>query len=128
MISSAHFSKPQELLSISVLCADTEEKAAQMRKLSDYFLLQFEKGKFEPIGPYEAIKDYRFSQDELERIQHNKGRIISGTPDMVKEQLTRLANDFDVEEIIVATMTYSQVDRVRSFELLAEAFGLEGRN
>jgi luciferase family oxidoreductase group 1 len=121
---SEQYPKPQELLSIMVLCADTEEKAKQMRKLSNYFMLQFERGKFEPIGPYEEIKDYKFSLAELERIQYNSGRIISGTKEQVKEQLIRLANEFDVDEIMVTTMTYSHEDRIRSFELLAEAFGL----
>lgn len=121
---SEYFPEPKELLSITVLCADTEEKALQLRKLSDYFLLQFERGRFEPMGPYEEIKDYQFSPQELERIQYNSGRIISGTKEQVKEQLTQLANDFDLEEIVVATMTYSQEDRLRSFELLAEAFEL----
>lgn len=122
---SAQFSAPHELLSITVLCAETEEKALQLRKLSDYNLLQFERGRFEPIGSYEEIKDYQFSPMEIERVQYNKGRIVSGTKEQVKEQLLKLANDFDIDEIVVAAMTYSQQDRIRSFELLAEAFELE---
>ncbi len=97
----------------------------QLRKISDYCLLQFERGRFEPMGSYEDIKNYQFSPQELERIKYNSGRIISGTKDQVKEQLTKLANDFDIDEIIVAAMTYSQEDRMRSFELLAEAFELQ---
>jgi luciferase family oxidoreductase group 1 len=124
---SEQFPEPQELLSITVLCADTEDKAMQLRKLSDYGLLQFEQGRFEPLGSYEEIKDYQFSPQELERIKYNSGRIISGTKEQVKDQLTKLANDFDLDEIIVAAMTYSQEDRMRSFELLAEAFELKGQ-
>jgi len=125
---SEQFLTPHELLSVTVLCAETEEKASQMRKLSDYHLLQFERGRFEPMGSYDDIKDYQFSDLELERIKYNKGRIVSGTKEQVKEQLTKLATDFDIDEIIVAAMTYSQQDRIRSFELLAEAFELEGSN
>lgn len=46
----------------------------------------------------------------------------------MKEQLTKLAIDFDIDEIIVTTMTYSQEDRLRSFELLANAFDLQPRS
>jgi len=35
-----------------------------------------------------------------------------------------MMEEFEVEEIIVTTMTYSQEDRLRSFELLANAFEL----
>lgn len=121
---SEQFPEPHELLAITVLCAETEEKASQLRKVSDYTLLQFEQGKYEPVNSYADIKSYQFSLQELERIKYNSGRIISGTQEQVKEQLTKLANDFDIDEIVVAAMTYSQEDRIRSFELLAEAFEL----
>lgn len=122
---SEQFPKPQVMLAISVLCADTEELAAKMRKLSDYTLLKFEQGRFEPMGSPEEIADYEFSADELARISNNKGRIVSGTPPQVKKQLSDLAEEFDVDEIIITTMTYSQQDRLRSFELLAQAFELK---
>ena len=123
---SETFPEPEALLAIQVLCADTEEKARQMRKLSDYVLLQFEQGRFEPMGSYDEIKDYQFTPGELERIQYNSGRIISGTQAQVKQQLTDLAHNFGLSEIMVSCMTYDPQDRVRSFELLAEAFELAG--
>ncbi len=125
-IPSEQFPAPKELIAITVLCADKEEKAAEMRKISDYTLLQFERGIFEPIASYADIKDHRFTVTELDRIRYNKGRIISGNQQQVKEQLTRLAQDFDVDEIVVSTMTHASEDRFRSFELLAEAFALKG--
>jgi len=121
---SDQFPEPAVILSISVICAETEEKARQLRKLSNYNLLKFEQGRFEPMDSYESIADYEFSPEEELRIQYNSGRIVSGTPEQVKEQLTALANDFGTDEIIVTTMTYSQQDRLRSFQLLAEAFQL----
>lgn len=121
---SEQLPEPKALLAISVLCADTEEKAAQMRKISDITLLKFEQGIFEPMSSYEDIAGYTFTPEELARIQNNNGRIVSGTPARVKQQLTKLADDFGVDEIIVTTMTYSHTDRMRSFVLLAEAFKL----
>ncbi len=121
---SREMPEPQVLLAISVLCADTEEKAAQLRKLADYTLLQFEKGNFREMKRYEDIRDYVFSDAELERIQLNQGRIVSGTPVQVRKQLDRLADEMGIHEIMVTTMTHSQNDRFRSFELIAETFGL----
>lgn len=122
---SGQFEAPAALLAISVLCADTEKQAARLRKLSDYNLLKFEQGRFEPMGSAEEIANYEFSPEELFRIENNKGRIVSGTPEQVKMQLTALASEFEVEEIIVTTMTYAQEDRIRSFTLLADAFDLK---
>lgn len=122
---SEQFSEPKAMVSIMVLCGETEEKARQMRKLMDHRLLQFEKGNFDKPGNYESIKDYQFSAEELLRIKYNSGRVISGTSVDVKKQLEDLANEFDVDEIIVSTMTGDTEDRRRSFELLAEIFGLK---
>lgn len=119
-IPSREMSSPQTLLAISVLCADTEEKAARLRKLADYTLLQFEKGNFREMIAFEDIKDYVFSDAELERIQYNRGRIVSGTPDRVRTELVSLAAEMGVDEVMVTSMTHSQKDRFRSFELIAQ--------
>ncbi|MEP7142619.1 MAG: LLM class flavin-dependent oxidoreductase [Ferruginibacter sp.] len=121
---SRQFPLPQAMLAISVLCADTEQKAMEMRKLMDHRLLQFEKGIFDKPGDYESIKDYRFSSRELEQIKYNSGRTVSGTPQQVKKQLLQLAGDFGIDEMIAVTMTGSPGERKRSFELLADVFEL----
>ena len=122
---SLQFPEPVAVLAISVVCGDTEEKAREMRKFVDYILVQFEQGRFDNFGSYEAIQQYQFAPQELERVQHNSGRLVSGTQASVKRQLTNLAEAFGVDEIIVSTMAGNSEDRKRSFELLAEAFGLD---
>ena len=124
-VPSLQFEKPHAVLSIAVLCGETEEKAAQMRKYLNYIHLQFEKGNYQNFGDYNSIKDYEFSPAELDRIGYNSGRVVSGTKEQVKAQLTKLANDFEVDEIIVTTITDNASDRKRSFQLLAEAFELK---
>lgn len=121
---SEQYPKPHALLSVFVLCGETEEKARDLRKMMDYILVEFERGKFGPFPDAETVRNYRFSAGELERIRYNSGRIISGTAEDVKEQLTALANEFDVDEIIISTMADSASNRVRSFELVSEAFSL----
>lgn len=123
---SETFPEPHAILSIMVLCGETEQKAYEMRKQTEYRLLQFEKGNFEQPGDYNSIKDLVYTPDELARIRYNSNRMISGTQSQVKEQLEELADAYDIDEIVVTTMTYSFEERLRSFELLAEAFGLEG--
>ena len=52
--------------------------------------------------------------------EKNSNHVTSGTQAQVKQELTELAHDFDIDEIMVSTMTHRQEDRMRSFELLAE--------
>ena len=122
---SETFPEPHALLSIFVLCADTEDKAKEMRKFMDYIFIQFEAGNFHDFADYESIKKYVFTSEELKRIQYNSGRIISGTQESVKKQLEALSEEFNVDEIIISTMAGNSDDRKRSFELIAEAFELQ---
>ncbi len=121
---SEQYPAPHALLSVFVLCGETEEKALELRKTMDYILIEFEKGKFGPFPDRQTVMNYRFTPGELERLRYNSGRIVSGTKEDVKEQLTDLANEFEVDEIIISTMADNAEDRIRSFELISEAFNL----
>lgn len=121
---SHQYQEPRAILSVFLICGETEEKAREMRKMMDYILIEFEKGKSGPFPDPEIVRQYRFTPGELERVKYNSGRIISGTKDDVKEQLTKLANDFEVDEIIISTMGDNYENRKRSFELVADAFNL----
>ena len=123
-IPSEQFPSPKELLAISVLCGETEAIALEMRKYLDYILLQFEKGNYQDFPDYTTIMNYSFTATDLQRIAANSGRIVSGTPDRVKDQLTQLANDFDINEIMISTMAGKKEYRQHSFELVAEAFDI----
>ena len=124
-IPSEQLSAPKELVAISVFCADTASKAAEMRKFIDYILIQFEKGNFDNIGDAKTAENYIFSADEVARVSNNGGRVISGTKNQVKEQIIDLSEKMDIDEIMVSCMAYKQEDRIRSFELLAEVFELK---
>src|SRR5439155_61316 len=52
-------------------------------------------------------------------------RTIAGAPAQAKERLLALADEYGVDELVVVTITHSPKARLRSYELLAEAFGLE---
>jgi len=121
---SEYFPTPHAMVSIFVLCAETDSKVAEMRKFMDYIFLQFEVGKFHDFADYETIQKYVFTQEEIQRIKYNSGRIISGTKEFVKKQLEALAEEFNIDEIIISTLAGNSEDRKRSFELIAKAFDL----
>ena len=122
---SAHLAAPVANFAITVLCADTDEKARQLQAVMDYLWLSFERGRSEQGNvTYEQIKDYVYSPAEQARVQANRPRAVSGTPEQVKARLSQLAADYDVDEIIAVTITQDFADRLRSYELLAEAFAL----
>lgn len=91
---SALSAKPEVNLGVFVFCGDTEEKANQMQAVMDYRLLAIEKGLRDEAPSYESIKSVSYSKEELARITFNRMRMVTGTPDEVKEKLTGLAGRF----------------------------------
>ena len=121
---SAELPAPAANVALFVLCADTEAKAAELQKALFVQLLRFEQGRF---GPYPTLAEtaaYTFSPLERDRLRYHQGRMVAGTPGQVREQLTELAAAYEVEEIVATCITADFADRLRSYELLAEAFEL----
>jgi alkanesulfonate monooxygenase SsuD/methylene tetrahydromethanopterin reductase-like flavin-dependent oxidoreductase (luciferase family) len=53
-------------------------------------------------------------------------RSIVGNPEQVKAGIEEAAAEYGAEEVIVVTITYDHEARRRSYELIAEQFGLSG--
>jgi alkanesulfonate monooxygenase SsuD/methylene tetrahydromethanopterin reductase-like flavin-dependent oxidoreductase (luciferase family) len=53
-------------------------------------------------------------------------RYVVGTPERVAEELTAIARELEIGELIVNTITHSHEARKRSYTLLAEAMELSG--
>jgi alkanesulfonate monooxygenase SsuD/methylene tetrahydromethanopterin reductase-like flavin-dependent oxidoreductase (luciferase family) len=60
-------------------------------------------------------------------VEHARRRRIAGTPAQCRERLEALAAEYSVDEAVVVTITETWETRLRSYGLLAEAFGLTPR-
>ena len=119
---SEELAEQQATVAIFVFCSEDEEKIRRHQALMDYRFNQFEKGGGLKSVGYADVKDVVYSPGETERIMHNRKRVITGTPLQMKVKLTQLAKDYDVDEIIVVTITQDFEDRLTSYKLLAELF------
>jgi alkanesulfonate monooxygenase SsuD/methylene tetrahydromethanopterin reductase-like flavin-dependent oxidoreductase (luciferase family) len=61
---------------------------------------------------------------DLELIRQIRQRRVIGTPAQVKEQLLRLGEAYQADEILLNTPVHDPEARIRSYELIAEAFRL----
>jgi len=84
--------------------------------------LRFSQGQLAPLPSVAEAKAYPYTSVEREWIHTHRARSFVGSPDTVREQITRLAERAGVHEVMVTTMTHSHTDRRRSYILLAEAF------
>lgn len=124
---SATLATPQASVGIFAFTSDEERKVHEVQSVMDYRLLSFEKGRFDEIPTYEVAKAYNYTPGEWQRVLYNRGRMVIGHPEEVKQKITQLANAMDVNEVILATFTEEAEDRFRSYELFAEIFELASR-
>ena len=52
---------------------------------------------------------------------------VVGTPEKVRAGLLEKAREYGVDEFVCVTICYDHGDRLRSYELLAQAFELQAR-
>jgi luciferase family oxidoreductase group 1 len=121
---SPELGAPAASVALFVLCADTEEKANALAKAMLMQLLRFEQGVRGPYPTAAEAAAYQFGPLERTRLRHHQARVVSGTPAQVHQQLTELATAYEVEELILTSITADFADRLRSYELIAEAFDL----
>jgi luciferase family oxidoreductase group 1 len=115
---------PRLAVGVSVICADTDEEAQRLAASSRMTMTLLRRGRLIPVPPPD--KALRFLQSEgqpLDRVPPGR-RMVIGAPDTVAETLRAVAATYGAEELIVVTITYDHAARRRSYELLAEAFGL----
>lgn len=118
---------PKSNFCIFVVCAETEEKAEYLALSQDAWLLNVEKGGNTKIPSPEEVKKIDFSPDEKEKINRNRDRMIIGTPQKVKNELLRIGADYKTDECMVISNLFRFEDKLKSYELLAEAFELKQR-
>lgn len=117
--------KPQVNVCVIVVCAETDEAAERLARPLDLRLLWLEQGRFGAALPtVEQAESYPYTEWDRLRIQANRSRMIVGGPDKVKARLTDFAAGYSAGEVIVVTMAVDFAARLRSYELLAEAFEL----
>ena len=111
---------PRVAVATWALAADTEEEAWRLAASSRMAMAMLRRGRLIPVPPVDQA--LRFLAAEGEPAQSR--RITAGTPEQVRSALETLAQQYGADEVIVVTITFDHAARRRSYELLAEAFGL----
>lgn len=120
---SQWFAEPKASVGVAALAAETEEEA--IRLSWSRYCMRFRRGLGVPS--VETAMAFNYSEPELAYIEYTRPRSAIGTPPQVKDRLDALARDFEVEELILHTITYDFADRVRSYQLIAQEYGLQPR-
>ncbi len=121
---SAACPQPRMSLGVAALVGETEKEAQRLAASRNLWVVRLLSGHPIPFpSPEEALSQPLTAQEE-KLLSTVAKRSIVGTGEQVRERLTTLAEAHQAEELVVVTITYDYASRLRSYELLADAFGL----
>jgi luciferase family oxidoreductase group 1 len=119
--------EPQTIVALGAICAETEEEAERLGSSSRALLRRFRTFPREPglvPTPEAAMEELSSGFDPTIFETGEWPRYAIGTPESVCAQLARIATELHVDEVMIVTIVHSHQARMRSYELLAQAFGL----
>lgn len=120
---SDQFPAPHVILGVAVICAPTDEEADYLATSSDVVWVRRHRGDMRPFPSPEEASKYEFRPEDRPLIDANRQRQFVGRPARVVSLLQRIADETAADELMVTTMMYGKAERLRSYELLARAWG-----
>jgi luciferase family oxidoreductase group 1 len=119
-VDSERLGAPRVSVGVIAICADGDEEAERLASSSRMMLSLLRQGRLIEIPPVEQALRYL---ETRERSASGR-RAVIGSPDTVRAGIELVAEEYGAEEVLVLTITYDHDARRRSYELIAEAFGL----
>jgi luciferase family oxidoreductase group 1 len=116
---STRLAQPQVIAAIWTIVADTDAEAQRLASSAQMTFSLLRRGRLIPVPTVETA--LRFLKHE----GMDAGRRgIVGAPDAVRAGLEQRASEYGAEEVMAVTITHDHGARRRSYELLADTFGL----
>ncbi|MCB8880483.1 LLM class flavin-dependent oxidoreductase [Acidisoma cellulosilytica] len=112
---------PQVMVASWSITADTVAEAERLALSSRMLFKLLHRGELIAVPSPEEAR--RFLESDTAPNTRRR-RLVLGTPDLVRAGLEAIAAEYGAEEVMVVNIMYEHDARLRSYALLAEAFGL----
>lgn len=119
---SIFYPMPVANICVYAICCDTEEEAIRQRSSRDMWWAEVFQGMDPPYRAVEKALAYPYTATQIEQLRVKREAVVIGTPEQVKAQIEAIAAKAQVDEVMIQTMCFDFAVRLRSFELIAQAF------
>ena len=123
---SPQLAAPRAAIGVASYCADTAERARALALPAACWAVRLVQGTGGSFPSPEEVEAQwpTFSVEELALLEARRAQGVAGAPEEVRERLLALAEGHGADEILVVTITHDFEARKRSYQLLAQVFGL----
>jgi luciferase family oxidoreductase group 1 len=119
---SERLAAPRTAVAVWAIAADSDEEAERLAYSSRMAMTLLRRGRLIPIPPVDTAERFLKSEGLLDKPVGR--RLVLGSPATVRAGLEEAASEYGAEEVVVVSITFDHAARRRSYELIAEAFGL----
>jgi luciferase family oxidoreductase group 1 len=116
--------KPRVIVTPWAICAETDEEAQRIASSARMTRALLNRGQLIPVPPIEKALKFLAENGSNADSAARPRRAIIGSPSTVRKGIEAVAEAYGAEEAMVVTITYDHAARRRSYELIAEVFGL----
>ena len=121
---SSRSAVPRVLLAMSALVGDTPEAAETFGKFNDFVRLRIRHGIDKPPASLQEALEYQYTFDERAEVAFIRYRTMIGTAGTVRRQIEDVTTLHHADEAMIVSILPDYKSRLRSYELLAQAFAL----
>ncbi|WP_282687547.1 MULTISPECIES: LLM class flavin-dependent oxidoreductase [unclassified Streptomyces] len=121
---SAVLDAPYALIGVSALAADDEREARRQVLTGALSMVRLRTGRPGLIPSPEEAEAYEFSPMEREFVDGWLSNVVHGTADEVRTGLDDLAKRTGADELMITANAHGGDARLRSYGLIADAYGL----
>ncbi|WP_037286627.1 LLM class flavin-dependent oxidoreductase [Saccharibacillus sacchari] len=117
--------RPKVLVSLFAVCGRDEREAERLARVFDHYLLDIgEGGHLNAVPSLADVESIAYTEAQKEQIRKGRERMVVGDPSGVRRQLIALADLYEADEVMLATVSPDFELKLRMYEMLAEAFRL----
>lgn len=125
---SPAFPTAHTILGVSAVCADSEAEAQRLATSMELAWLRFQRNQFLPLPSPETASAHPYSDDDIRALQQHRALTIVGTPEQVRAQIQTAVSDSGADEVMIVSNIHDPRARLRSYELIAQAFAADPDN
>jgi len=123
-VAGRRLAEPRLTVAVRALVAPSEEEASLLETSWRMAFDLLRRGRLIAVPPPEQAQRYLELHGEEREGAAAGRRRLAGTPAQVRADIEEVAAAYGAEEVVVVTITHDHAARRRSYELLAEEFGL----